>query len=210
MKKSINFDLDTNKLKELYPNKSYTKEFNVFAGVDGAGKTTLYFKQLETEKNKNFGLRVNIDEIVQAIGDWKNPKDLIRASKIALKIRNEHLENGYSFNQETTLCGKSIISFIHKAKDKGYKINLYYVGLESEQIAKDRVKIRVAKGGHDIAPELIERRYKESLENLKSILPIVNNLYLFDNSKEFKSIETKKDIENITWLKNIDVSQKMV
>ena len=187
-----------------------SKEFNIFAGVNGAGKTTLYFKQLETEKNKNFGLRVNIDEIVQAIGDWKNPKDQIRASKIALKIRNEHLENGYSFNQETTLCGKSIISFIHKAKDKGYKINLYYVGLESEQIAKDRVKIRVAKGGHDIAPELIERRYKESLENLKSILPIVNNLYLFDNSKEFKSIETKKDIENITWLKNIDVSQKMV
>lgn len=187
-----------------------SKEFNIFAGVNGAGKTTLYFKQLETEKNKNFGLRVNIDEIVQAIGDWKNPKDQIRASKIALKIRNEHLENGYSFNQETTLCGKSIISFIHKAKDKGYKINLYYVGLESEQIAKDRVKIRVAKGGHDIAPELIERRYKESLENLKSILPIVNNLYLFDNSREFKSIDTKKDIENTSWLKNIDVSGKIL
>lgn len=165
------------------------KEFNIFAGVDGAGKTTLYFKQLETEKNKYFGLRVNIDEIVQAIGDWKNPKDQIRASKIALKIRNEYLENGYSFNQETTLCGKSIISFIRKAKDKGYKINLYYVGLESEQIAKDRVKIRVSKGGHGIAPELIERRYKESLENLKAILPIVNNLYLFDNTKEFKRIE---------------------
>ena len=52
-----------------------SKEFNIFAGIDGAGKTTLYFKQLETEKNKNFGLRVNIDEIVQAIGDWKNTKD---------------------------------------------------------------------------------------------------------------------------------------
>ncbi|MCT7471502.1 hypothetical protein N5T90_11525 [Aliarcobacter cryaerophilus] len=30
-----------------------SKEFNIFAGVDGAGKTTLYFKHLETEKNKN-------------------------------------------------------------------------------------------------------------------------------------------------------------
>ena len=29
-----------------------SKEFNIFAGVDGAGKTTLYFKHLETEKNK--------------------------------------------------------------------------------------------------------------------------------------------------------------
>ena len=46
-----------------------SKEFNIFAGIDGAGKTTLYFKQLETEKNKKLGLRVNIDEIVQAIDD---------------------------------------------------------------------------------------------------------------------------------------------
>lgn len=187
-----------------------SKEFNVFTGVDGAGKTTLYFNQLEKEKNKNFGLRVNIDEIVQAIGDWKNPKDQVRASKIALKIRNDYLNKGYSFNQETTLCGKSIISFIQKAKENGYKINLYYVGLENEQIAKDRVKIRVSKGGHDIAPELIEKRYKESLENLKKILPIVNDLYLFDNSKEFKSITTKNDIENTSWLKNIDVLHKIV
>jgi len=186
---------------------SVNKEFNIFAGVNGAGKTTLYFNKLEKEKNKNFGLRVNIDEIVQAIGSWKNQKDQIRASKIALKVRNYYLQKGYSFNQETTLCGKSIISFIYKAKDKGYKINLYYVGLENEQIAKDRVKIRVLKGGHNVAPELIERRYKESLKNLKNILPIVDNLYLFDNSIEFKSIDKRQDIENISWLKDIDISK---
>ena len=28
MKKSINFDLDTNKLKEIYPNKSYTQAYD--------------------------------------------------------------------------------------------------------------------------------------------------------------------------------------
>lgn len=28
MKKSINFDLDTNKLKEVYPNKSYTQAYD--------------------------------------------------------------------------------------------------------------------------------------------------------------------------------------
>lgn len=28
MKKSLNFDLDTKKLKELYPNKSYTQAYN--------------------------------------------------------------------------------------------------------------------------------------------------------------------------------------
>lgn len=28
MKKSINFDLDTNKLKELYPNKNFTRAYD--------------------------------------------------------------------------------------------------------------------------------------------------------------------------------------
>lgn len=181
------------------------KEFNIFAGVNGAGKTTLYFNKLQKEKNKNFGLRIDKNEIVQAIGDWKNPKDQIRASKIALKIRKNYLEKGYSFNQETTLCGKTILSFIHKAKDKGYKINIYYVGLENVQIAKDRVKIRVLKGGHDIAPDLIEKRYKESLENLKKILPITDNLYIFDNSKEFKSINTVEKLKDVNWLKDIKI-----
>ena len=33
----------------------------VFAGVNGAGKTTLYYNELE--QKKDFGRRINIDEI---------------------------------------------------------------------------------------------------------------------------------------------------
>lgn len=57
------------------------KKYIVIAGVNGAGKSTLY------QMNKNLAdmPRVNVDEIVKEIGDWKNVSDVFEAGKIAVK-----------------------------------------------------------------------------------------------------------------------------
>ena len=75
---------------------------HIFAGVNGAGKTTLYYNELE--QKKDFGRRINIDEIVSSFGDWKNQKDQIRASKIAINLRNI-----YSPLQNVFLCSSSAL-----------------------------------------------------------------------------------------------------
>ena len=41
-----------------------------------------------------------------------------------------------------------------------------YVGVKDPKVAKERVKIRVSKGGHGIPNKDIERRYYDSLKNL--------------------------------------------
>lgn len=41
-----------------------------------------------------------------------------------------------------------------------------YIGVESIDIAKERVVIRVSKGSHGIPDYAIERRYYDSLNNL--------------------------------------------
>ncbi|MBT0824160.1 MULTISPECIES: hypothetical protein [Campylobacter] len=84
----------------------------IFARAEGCGKTTLYYNELE--KNKDFGLRINIDEIVSSFGDWKNQEDQFRASRIAIKMRKNYIKKAYDFNQETTLCGTSILSLFKK------------------------------------------------------------------------------------------------
>lgn len=132
------------------------KIYTIFAGVNGAGKSTLY-QQYKYNLNET---RINPDEIVQKIGSWKNDKDQMMAAKIAVKRIKECMENGESFNQETTLSGKSIFKTIEKAKNMGYKIYMHYVGLESADLAKERVKQRVLKGGHSIPEDIIEKRYK--------------------------------------------------
>ena len=57
------------------------KKYIIIAGVNGAGKSTLY----QTLENLKEMPRVNVDEIVREIGNWKNISDVFKAGKIAVK-----------------------------------------------------------------------------------------------------------------------------
>ena len=98
------------------------KRYILIAGVNGAGKSTLY-QALDYLQGMP---RINIDEIVREFGDWKNPSDIAEAGRIAVGLRKDYFEKGISFNQETTLCGKSILENIKYAKQLGYEIELHY------------------------------------------------------------------------------------
>ena len=160
------------------------KRYVVIAGVNGAGKTTLY-SSLGTFDDME---KINLDEIVRSIGDWKNASDVMKAGRIVVEKINHFFDNGISFSQETTLCGKSIIQNINKAKELGYMLEMYYVGINSPDLAKERVAYRMKNGGHGVSDKDIERRYYESLQNLKSVLHLFDNIYIFDNSNTFRSI----------------------
>ena len=131
------------------------------------GKSTLY----QSLQSLHDMPRVNADEILREFGDWRNSTDIMTAGKIAVKKIVKYFEMGITFNQETTLCGKSIINNIAKAGDSGYFIELHYIGVESADIAKERVAGRMKQGGHGIAEQDIERRYIETFDNLKIVLP---------------------------------------
>ena len=185
------------------------KIFYLFAGVNGAGKSTLYNSEKLDNDIKN-SIRINTDEIVKKIGIWKNNSDQIRAAKIAINLRNECFQYDKSFNEETTLTGKTILKTINKAKELGYELQLFYVGVNNPEIAKERIKIRVEKGGHNIENDVVEKRYYESLTNLKEIISKFDKVYLYDNSKKYKNIFSFsnnkilfKDNKSISWAKEV-------
>ncbi|TQR34480.1 ATPase [Campylobacter sp. MIT 99-7217] len=181
---------------------------NIFAGVNGAGKTTLYYNELEL--GKDLGYRINVNEIVSSFGDPKNAKDQVRASKIAIKMRENYIKYHKDFNQESTLCGKAILKLFEKLKEQDYQIKLLYVGLESPSLAKQRVKIRVAKGGHHVNDETIEKRDYESLRNLAKIAHLCDELIIFDNSTKFQKVLECKNRQikiflELEWIKDLGV-----
>ena len=184
--KYFEMDIEQNTQTTQHTKEKTMKRAFIFAGTNGAGKTTLYFNELELAKD--FGFRINVDEIVSAFGDSRNTQDQIRASKIALKIRQNYILQAKDFNQESTLCGNSIISLFYKLKNENYQINLFYIGLENVQIAKERVKMRVLKGGHNVAENLIEKRYDESLKNFIKISHLCDNIVVFDNTQNYKKL----------------------
>ena len=180
------------------------KVFYLFAGVNGAGKSTLYNLAIINKNIKN-SIRINTDEIVKEIGDWKNNSDQIKAAKIAINLRNDCFINGKSFNEETTLTGKTILKTIDRAKELGYELQLFYIGVSSPEIAKARIKNRVEKGGHNIENNIFEKRYYESLKNLKDVISKFDKVQLYDNSNkyiEFFSFEDNKILfktKDIIW-----------
>ena len=183
------------------------KVLYIFAGVNGAGKSTLYNSE-NLDNNIKYSTRINTDEIVRKIGDWKNNSDQIRAAKIAINLRNDCMQHGKSFNEETTLTGKTILKTIDKAKELGYELQLFYVSVNNPEIAKERIKNRVEKGGHNIADEIVEKRYYESLKNLKQVITKFDEVYLYDNSIKYKHIFSfinnkilYKD-KNVNWSKD--------
>ncbi len=152
----------------------------IFAGVNGAGKSTLY----HTSAYERLP-RISTDEMVQREGDWKNTHLQMQMGKEAVKRIKEYFEKDISFNQETTLCGRSIMKNIQKAKKLGYSVEMYYVGVENAQIAINRVENRVKNGGHGIPEEIIKERYFQSMENLIKVISLCDKVKIYDNTEQF-------------------------
>lgn len=172
------------------------KQYTLFAGVNGAGKTSMY-RALYLE-SKNMGYRINTDEIVSRMGSWKDNKLQMQAGKEAVMLINKYIEEGSTFHQETTLAGKTILKTIEKAKAKGFYVVMNYIGVDTPAIAKQRVAIRVAKGGHGIDPETLEKRYYQSLEHLKQAFKICDEVHIYDNTTEMIQVMYIKE-NKILW-----------
>lgn len=93
----------------------------------------------------------------------------------------ELIESGQNFAFETTLSTRSYKEKVENARMKGYNVTILYFGLQNVELAKERVRIRVMEGGHNIAEEVIERRYNRGAVNFFEIfLPIVDDAMIFD------------------------------
>ncbi|WP_315109969.1 zeta toxin family protein [Clostridium intestinale] len=170
--------------------------YTIFAGVNGAGKTSIY-KSIYYEENKD-EKRINTDEMVARVGSWKDNNLQIQCAREAVKLIKQYISQGISFNQETTFSGKSIIKNIKEAKSRGFYIVMNYVGVESPKIATERVRLRVSKGGHGIPDDTIERRYYDSLSNLNLAIELCDEINIYDNSNKFVEIINFKNGE-LTW-----------
>jgi predicted ABC-type ATPase len=51
---------------------------------------------------------------------------------------------------ESVMSHSSHLDFLKRAKKIGYKTYLYFIGVESTNISKDRVKEREKNGGHGV------------------------------------------------------------
>ncbi|MCE7069380.1 zeta toxin family protein [Dyadobacter sp. CY327] len=167
------------------------KNLYIIAGCNGAGKTAASFAILpEILDCSEF---VNADEIAKELSPFQPEKAALEAGRIMLSRVNELLDGNDSFAFETTLSTRSYKVKIEEAKKKGFIVTLIFYWLNDVKLAKERVQMRVSEGGHNIEPDVIERRYVKGIKNLFDIyLPIVNLAFIIDNSFENEELIAKR------------------
>lgn len=172
------------------------RKLYLFAGTNGVGKSTLYLDGVGPSIENS--VRINADEIAREKGwDWRDPKTNAKALLLETKKLQKVLKTGQDINLETTLAGheKTIVKLLGRIKKNNYQIVLLYVGVSSPDIAVERVKERVAKGGHGVPEELIIKRYYESFDNFSRLINKFNSVKVYDNSKSFRILYQRLETE---------------
>lgn len=171
------------------------KNLYIIAGCNGAGKTTASFTILpEILECKEF---VNADEIAKGLSPFQPEKVSFEAGRIMLNRIEELFEQNENFAFETTLATKTYKQKILQAQKNGYNTTLLFFWLKNTDLAKERVRIRVQEGGHNIPEDVIERRYLNGITNLFEIyLPIMDQVLIFDNSEGKHDLIAEKNFED--------------
>ncbi len=154
------------------------KIYTIIGGVNGVGKSSL--SGVLCAENNYLGLIIDTDRITANQGG-----DRIKGGKIAIRRIKDCLEKGVNFTQETTLSGVRTLKTIRSARERDYYIRLYYVGVDSCEECLLRIENRVRKGGHNISPEDVRRRYEKRFDDLLTILPYCDEAVFFDNENGF-------------------------
>ncbi|QEM03786.1 hypothetical protein DIU31_009775 [Mucilaginibacter rubeus] len=142
-------------------------ELFVFAGPNGAGKSTLSSSMVPPgtpifDGDKEFMLLKkqfpgldsgNLYDAVNGhvFSDWKE----------SMQAKNA------TCAFETNFRTEDIMTSVNEFKIKGYSTRLFFFGLDEIAISFERVRLRVAKGGHDVSADNIKANYEQSLVNLQ-------------------------------------------
>ena len=170
------------------------KLYTIIGGVNGCGKSSLT-GALKAERS-DLGLLIDVDKLAAQLG---SP---VEGGKAAVRKIDECLEKGISFTQETTLSGARTERTIRRAKERGYTIRLYYIGLDTMEESLGRIANRVAKGGHDIPREDVERRFQSRFADVLRVLPYCDEARFFDNDNGFVEVAEYRNGELIPRVSN--------
>ncbi|MGS1005734.1 hypothetical protein [Achromobacter anxifer] len=152
----------------------------VLAGVNGAGKSSIGGYQLSRAGASWFNPDTFARALVQEFG-YQQVDANAAAWGEGLRRLDDAIGAGRSFAFETTLGGDTMAKRLLAAAAT-HDILMWFCGLRDAEQHIARVRLRVAQGGHDIPETRIRQRCITSLRNLLTLMPILAELRVYDNS----------------------------
>lgn len=149
---------------------------------------------------------VNSDEFAKGLSPFDPGSVAVQASRLMLLRIRYLLKRKEDFCIETTLATRSLLKMVSDAQAEGYVVTLLYFWLNSPDLAVERVKARVAAGGHNIPEETVRRRYRVGLKYFfRDYAPVCDRWILADNSKVPFRVIAEGYKDDVTVIKDHEV-----
>lgn len=158
----------------------------IVAGPNGSGKTSIYANADIEDFGRSVWI-INPDALAKRIADVERLEP-VPANLEAVRRIEEWLYASIRAHQtvgvETVLSTSKYRALVLAAKERRFTIRLIYVVLNSPELNIERVRLRVAKGGHNVPTDKIIERRGRSLAQLPWFLAQADDAWIFDNSGE--------------------------
>ena len=183
--------------------------FTVIGGPNGVGKST-YMDRLAAA-GYSLGEVVDPDVIAAALPEPDATRDA-RAGRETLRRTRALILSGQTFSRETTLSGREILRTMQAAKKAGFRVSLFFLGVDSLETSRRRVEDRVRKGGHGIPRQVQERRFDRSFANAARAARIADTtVSVHSREEQFQSVGMARhgmmawraDIPGLRWLDRV-------
>jgi predicted ABC-type ATPase len=156
----------------------------IVAGVNGSGKSTFAASAAgqdallgQTAINPDDLTIAALSELPSLDPSGANVIGVERAEKAVWKA----IAEGESAAIETVLSSLKFRPVVVAARRRRYRTRLIFIGLPSVDIAIDRIRARVASGGHDVPATKVRERWFRAHDNLVIFAGLVDDVLVFSN-----------------------------
>ena len=148
-------------------------------GPNGAGKST--FVRYLLIPNLAGSRFVNADEIAK--DRWpENPAGhAYEAAEIAAATRDALIDRQHPLIAETVFSHRSKLELVRRARAADYHVAVHVL-MVPERLAVERVRARVAAGGHDVPVAKIRERYQRLWALVAAAVDYADEATFWDNS----------------------------
>lgn len=154
--------------------KNERPKFFLVGGANGAGKTTFIDAVFAEDKY----VKILPDRIQKEMGI----KDTFTLSEVISERLRTAIADKKNVVFEHNLHNQQPFRNLEAYKKQGYETTLVYLGVDKLADNLNRVKGRVAEGGHDVDKNTVEERRAKGLTNVKSNLRVADVTVIIDNS----------------------------
>lgn len=164
------------------------------AGPNGCGKSTAYGRSDISEFDGSVWI-INPDLLTKRLQIQENLErdeaNLAAVTRIEAWL-DASIDVHQTIDVETVLSTPKYRRLVRKAKERGFEVRFIYVYVDTLERQLERIRLRVAKGGHDVPADKVVARRERSFEAFPWFFWEAHNALVFDNSgADLKLVATK-------------------